>query len=53
MAVVTAAVNIRIIQVGDVETGIPVNALSRRRVALVILEAGVALGAPSPFVPIV
>jgi hypothetical protein len=53
VAVVTAAVNIRIIQVGVVETGIPRNALSRRLVFLVIPEAGVALGAPPQFVPIV
>jgi hypothetical protein len=53
VAVVTAAANIRIIQVSDVETGSPGKALRRRHVALVILEAGVTLSAPSPLVPIV
>jgi hypothetical protein len=58
VAVVTAAVDIRINRMGVVETGVPgkgvsQRALSHRHVGVVILEAGVALGAPSPIVSIV
>jgi hypothetical protein len=53
MTVIAGTTNIRIIQVAVVETASPGEALSRRHVLLVIPEAGVALGAPSPFVPIV
>jgi hypothetical protein len=53
VTVVTAAANIRIIQVGVVETDSPVNALSVRVVVTVIPESGVALAAPSHVVRIV
>ena len=45
--------DIHIIRVGIVETDSPGKALSRRRVAVVIPEAGVTLGAPSLVVRIV
>jgi hypothetical protein len=48
--VTAGGLNIRIIQMGVVETGIPVDALSRRRVVVVIPEAGVTLRAPSDVV---
>ena len=47
VTVVAAAANSRIIQVGVVETLSPGMALSRRYVAFVIPEAGVALGSLS------
>jgi hypothetical protein len=53
VTVVAAAANSRIIQVGVVETVSPGMALSRRYVAFVIPEAGVALGAASHVVRIV
>jgi hypothetical protein len=53
VTVVAAAANSRIIQVGVVETLSPGMALSRRYVAFVIPEAGVALGAASHVVRIV
>jgi hypothetical protein len=53
VTVVAVAANGRIIQVGVVETTSPGIALSRRYVALVVPEAGVALGATSHVVRIV
>jgi hypothetical protein len=53
VTVVTVAANIRIIRVGVVETGFPVNALGIRVVVAVTPEAGVALAALSHAVRIV
>jgi hypothetical protein len=54
VAVVTAAADVRIAQVGVVETASPAKvALSHRDVAFVIPEASVALSAPSPLVPVI
>jgi hypothetical protein len=53
VTVVTASANSRIIQVGIVQALSPGIALSRRYVAFVIPEAGVALAAPSHVVRIV
>jgi hypothetical protein len=47
VAGITAAVDIRIIQVGFVETGSPVKILRRRYVGTGLPEAGVTLGAPT------
>jgi hypothetical protein len=47
VAIITAAANIRIIQVGVVETGSPVEVLRRRYVGAALPEAGVTLGALS------
>jgi hypothetical protein len=50
MTGVTAGVNIRVVQVGIVETDSPGKALSRRYVVAVFPEGGVTLGALSLFV---
>jgi hypothetical protein len=47
MAVITAGANIRVIQVGVVETGSPVKVLRHRNVGAALPEAGVTLGALS------
>jgi hypothetical protein len=47
MAVVTAGADIRVIQVGGVETGPPVKILRRRYVGAALPETGVTLGALS------